>query len=428
MRSTNPLFIYSPLILQTAIWPITRPLFRFFLHLKILGADNLKDLPKGVIFASNHASELDAVLIPASLPFLSRFMPMFYVSRPRSFYTTSGWRQFFYGGFFFKLWGAHSVISGHKDYGVSLSPHIHIIQHRHSLIIYPEGKKTETGEVMVDRAHGGVAFLAEKTGLPIVPVYIQGVRNTNFLKDFLLRRRHAVIVFGRPIYSRELLVNQTAIDNKYKSAAIKVMTIISDLKKNSKTSQSVPARIILGSSSEGRKIIMEELGFQFEILSPDIDEKSIRRNTSEELVTAIAEAKTNALIPKITEPAILITSDQVVLCQGEILEKPRSKKEAREFLDKYAEFPVETVGAIVVTNTFSGKRAKGIQKSKIYFKPLPQEVIERHIESGKALRGAGGFQIHDKELKNYIDRIDGTLDSATGLSKELVLRLIKEVG
>lgn len=186
-------------------------------------------------------------------------------------------------------------------------------------------------------------------------------------------------------------------------------------------------KIILGSSSEGRKLVMEELGFQFETLLPDIDEKAIRRNTPEELVMAIAKSKTKALIPKITESAILITSDQVVLCQGEILEKPCSKEEARKFLEKYIKFPAETIGAVVVTNTATGKSARGIQKSKIYFKPLPQDVIERHIANGKAFRGAGGFQIHDTELKDYIDRIEGTFDSATGLSKELVLRLIKEV-
>ena len=108
---------------------------------------------------------------------------------------------------FFKLWGSHSAISGYRDYGVSLSNHIQIIQHRHSMIIYPEGITTPTGEVMIEWAHGGVAFLAEKTGLPIVPIYIQGVRRMKFWKKFILRRRRARIVFGKPIYARELFEN-----------------------------------------------------------------------------------------------------------------------------------------------------------------------------------------------------------------------------
>ena len=230
MRSTNPIFLNSPLILQTAIWPFTRPLFWFFLHLKVIDLENLNNLPKGVIFASNHTSELDAILIPASLPFLSKFMPMFYVSRPKEFYKNSGWRQFFYGGLFFKIWGSHSAISGYKDYGVSLSNHIHLIRRRHSLIIYPEGRKTVDGKIMINEAHGGVAFLAEKTGLPIIPIYISGHFKIT-LKDFLFRRRHVSIVFGRPVYSKELLANQTGTDNKYKSASRKIMKTISDMQK-----------------------------------------------------------------------------------------------------------------------------------------------------------------------------------------------------
>ena len=233
MRSTNPIFLNSPLILQTAIWPITRPLFWFFLRLKVIGLDNIKNLPKGVIFASNHSSEMDAILIPASLPFLSRFMPMFYVSRPQAFYKNSGWRQLIYGGLFFKLWGAHSAISGYKDYGVSLSNHIHIIQRRHSIIIYPEGRKTLDGNVMVNEAHGGVAFLAQKTGLPIVPVYINGHFKIT-LKDFFFRRRNVSIVFGRPIYAKELLAHQIGKGNIYKSSAQKVMTTISNMQKFTK--------------------------------------------------------------------------------------------------------------------------------------------------------------------------------------------------
>lgn len=231
MRSTNPIFLISPLILQTAIWPATRFFFWFFMHLKVSGLENLKNLPKGIIFVSNHTSELDPIIVPASLPFLSKFMPMFYVSRPKNFYNNSGWRQFFYGGFLFKLWGSHSAISGYKDYGVSLSNHIHIIQRRHSIVIYPEGKKTLNGEVMINEAHGGVAFLAEKTGLPIIPVYIHGHFKIT-LKDYIFRRRHVSIFFGRPIYAREIF--QSAVisslnDNRYKATARKVMEKVARL-------------------------------------------------------------------------------------------------------------------------------------------------------------------------------------------------------
>ena len=77
--------------------------------------------------------------------------------------------------------------------------------------------------------------------------------------------------------------------------------------------------------------LAKEIGFEFEIMSPDIDEKAIRSKNPEDLVMAIANAKADALVSKIKEPAILITSDQVVLCKDKIREKPVGEKEAREF-------------------------------------------------------------------------------------------------
>ena len=190
-------------------------------------------------------------------------------------------------------------------------------------------------------------------------------------------------------------------------------------------------KIILGSSSAGRKLIMNELskeiGFGFEIMSPDIDEKAIRSKNPEDLVMAIANAKADALISKIREPAILITSDQVVLCKDKIREKPVSEEEAREFLQSYADIHPKTLGAVVVVNTATGKRAGGLQRSTVYFKPFPKEIIDEHIRSGMSMKGAGGFCIHDPILKDHIDHIVGGYDSASGLSKELVKKLIARV-
>jgi 1-acyl-sn-glycerol-3-phosphate acyltransferase len=67
MKNIEKIFLFTPLVLQTSIWPITRPLFRFFIHLKVEGLENLNKLSPGVIFAANHTSELDPILVPASL-------------------------------------------------------------------------------------------------------------------------------------------------------------------------------------------------------------------------------------------------------------------------------------------------------------------------------------------------------------------------
>ena len=184
-------------------------------------------------------------------------------------------------------------------------------------------------------------------------------------------------------------------------------------------------KIILGSSSEGRRKVMEREGYNFTIIKPEIDEKKIRYENPKDLVKNIANAKMDALLPKIKEEAIVITSDQVILFQGKIREKPENNDEAYEFLKSYGKEPVETLGSIVVVNTKNNKREVDIQNTRIYFKPFSDELIKKHIGNGSAFKGAGGFVI--EEIKEYIQRIEGSMESAMGLDKDLLKKMIEMV-
>ncbi|MCH8049247.1 Maf family protein [Patescibacteria group bacterium] len=186
-------------------------------------------------------------------------------------------------------------------------------------------------------------------------------------------------------------------------------------------------KIILGSSSQWRKDVLKRAGIEFESISPDIDEKAIRRDDPKELVLAIAHAKADVLEKQITEPALLITSDQVTICHGEIREKPETEEEARRYLKSYEKYPAELINGLVVTNTKTGKRAEGIGTVKIFLKGFPDKVIDQIIAKGDGFTCSGGFQAEDPLTRRYIDRMEGTDEGAKGLPLDLLKRLMKEV-
>ena len=187
-------------------------------------------------------------------------------------------------------------------------------------------------------------------------------------------------------------------------------------------------RIILGSASKQRKRVLERAGYSFEVMVADIDEKAIRFDDPRELTMALAKAKAKALLPRIKEPALLITADQVVVWNGQILEKPENAEEARQFLRGYAQYPGQPVNATVVTNTETGKQIGENDINTVYFKLFPDEVIEQLIAEGNIFSQAGAFSLEDPLVKPYIDHIEGTLDSIEGLPFELTQRLLKEAG
>ena len=172
---------------------------------------------------------------------------------------------------------------------------------------------------------------------------------------------------------------------------------------------------------------MLDLGYEFEVISPDIDEKAIRHENPENLTLAIAEAKNRAVRARLDEPAIIITSDQVVICNGLIREKPVDKEEAYEFLKSYAEFPAETCTAVVVSNTDSDNILKEVDIAKIYFRVIPDEIIFELIDQGNIFNAAGAFIHEDPLLVPYIERIEGESESVSGLPKEMTRRMIEEI-
>lgn len=175
-------------------------------------------------------------------------------------------------------------------------------------------------------------------------------------------------------------------------------------------------------------MVLENKGYMFETMSPDIDEKAIRTTDYYQLPLLLARAKAKALIPRVIGDALVVTADQVVVCKGDLHEKPADAQEAKVFLKKYSEgYPPETVSAVVVTNTKNGKSAEGVDIAKTYLNAIPDQVIQEFIDKGDPFSKAGGFAIQSPLLQPYLDKIEGTEDSIMGMPLVLLERLMKEV-
>ncbi|MED6119102.1 hypothetical protein PIB30_008614 [Stylosanthes scabra] len=194
-------------------------------------------------------------------------------------------------------------------------------------------------------------------------------------------------------------------------------------------------KIILGSSSVARRKILSEMGYEFTKMSADIDEKSIRKETPEELVMALAEAKANAIISKlqtnsnqerVDEPMILIAADTVVVYDGVVREKPSSKEEARQFLKDYSGGHAATVSSVLVTNLKTGFRKGEWDRVEIYFNEIPDEIIEKLVDEGVTLNVAGGLLIEHPSILPFVREVVGTTDSVMGLPKAVTEKLLKE--
>ncbi|CAA6657616.1 unnamed protein product [Spirodela intermedia] len=177
-------------------------------------------------------------------------------------------------------------------------------------------------------------------------------------------------------------------------------------------------KIILGSKSVARRKILADMGYQFTVMTADIDEKGIRRENPAELVSVLAKAKTN------NEPTLLITSDIVVVHKGIIREKPSSEEEAWEFLKGYSGGHVSTVGSVVITNLKTGVRIEGLDTAEVYFHDIPDEIIAKLIDERVVFNVAGGLLLEHPLQLPFVEAVVGASDSVMGLPMALTEELI----
>jgi len=190
--------------------------------------------------------------------------------------------------------------------------------------------------------------------------------------------------------------------------------------------------LILGSGSKTRKDILSDMGFSTTIIKPDIDERSIGDRSAgtakaADLVLLLGNAKADAVLSVLTSEhknSILVTADQVVVCEGQILEKPKDADEVRSFIQGYGVNPCGTIGSIVLTDVRTGIRVEGVDSTTIHFRPIPDDVVERLIEEGDVYYCAGGLMIENPLVAPYIMSVDGSMESVMGLSKELMTSLL----
>ncbi|XP_018718247.1 7-methyl-GTP pyrophosphatase-like isoform X2 [Eucalyptus grandis] len=196
-----------------------------------------------------------------------------------------------------------------------------------------------------------------------------------------------------------------------------------------------PFKIILGSSSMARRHILAEMGYDFTVMTADIDEKAIRKEKPEDLVTALAEAKADAILSRLqnvdsfvedVHTTLLITADTVVVYEGRIREKPSSKDEARHFIEEYSGGRADVVGSVLVTNLKTGRREAGWERAEVYFYDIPAQVVQSLIDEGITLNVAGGLMLEHPLTLPFVKEVIGTDDTVMGLPKSLTERLIQE--
>jgi len=155
------------------------------------------------ILASNHISNLDPVLLGISSVRRLNFMAKV---------------ELFKGalGFFLTNLGAFPIKRGEADFG-AMREAIRRLKDGRVILIFVEGTRRIGNEQ--PKAQAGVGFLAMKSGVPIVPVYVQGTNNVMAPGTKFFKRGRVYATYGKPFTVKDAPTyeeaSQRILDNIY---------------------------------------------------------------------------------------------------------------------------------------------------------------------------------------------------------------------
>lgn len=184
-------------------------------------------------------------------------------------------------------------------------------------------------------------------------------------------------------------------------------------------------KIILASGSPRRRELLAGLGWAFEVIPPQVDEKKIDGEPPAELVKRLAEEKASCVASRFPGNWVL-GADTVVAIEGRILGKPKCEEEAAAMIAELSgrTHSVFTGVALIAPD---GRKLVRAEETRVTFRPLEKEDISAYIALGESMDKAGAYAIQERGTL-LAERIDGCYFNVVGLPLFRVSRMFAEMG
>ena len=182
--------------------------------------------------------------------------------------------------------------------------------------------------------------------------------------------------------------------------------------------------IILASKSPRRQELLRGMGIEFSIMTKETDESFPAEMPLDEVPKYLSLQKSLAFTDdELPSDYLLITSDTVVICEGEILGKPKDRKDAARMLRLLSGKTHHVVTGVTVRS--AEKSESFAVRSNVTFAELNDEEIDYYIEHCKPYDKAGAYGIQEWIGYVGISGLEGSFYNVMGLPTRRLYQCLK---
>ncbi|ENV63338.1 Maf family protein [Acinetobacter junii] len=186
--------------------------------------------------------------------------------------------------------------------------------------------------------------------------------------------------------------------------------------------------LILASSSQTRKDLMDRLRLDYRCISPDIDESAKDELHADDLAKRLAYEKAK-VISQQHPNAIVIGSDQVAWREhtpSDFIGKPLSIENAIQQLQLNSGKTVFFSTALSVQHLDSGFEMTLVEHYQVKFRELTLNEIKRYIEIDQPLNCAGSFKCESLGISLFEKMIGDDQTTLMGLPMIQLCKILRE--
>lgn len=183
-------------------------------------------------------------------------------------------------------------------------------------------------------------------------------------------------------------------------------------------------KLLLASQSPRRKELLNNLGFDFEVVKIDCEEILPEHIKIGEAAAYLSELKAKAF-RELTADEVLLTADTVVAADGQILGKPKDEKGARQMLRMLSGKTHQVYTGISIKTT--DKTITETDVADVEFDEITDDEIDYYVQNYKPFDKAGSYGIQEWLGMAKIRKLSGSFYTIMGLPTHLVYKILKEI-
>ncbi len=170
--------------------------------------------------------------------------------------------------------------------------------------------------------------------------------------------------------------------------------------------------LCLASSSPRRQDLLRQLGYDFSVLDPDVEETRQPGETARDYVLRLSQQKAKFGLALMDKDCVVIGADTIVVLDDKVLEKPADRSDATTMLSALSGRQHQVMTAVTVCN--QSKQESQLVVTDVWFASLSAKEIEEYWQTGEPCDKAGSYGIQGIGGR-FVSRIEGSYSAVVGL-------------